>query len=390
MRSFDISIPSLRLYSGAGSLQRIPDELRRLGCRRAVVFCGRSLARHPTALPEVRAALGEAYLATFESVQAHSPTDAVLAGARTLRECDADVAVAVGGGSAIVTARAASIVLAEGREPRELCTRRGADGKLTSPKLPAPKIPQLVITTTPTTAMPKAGSAVHDPETGERLAMFDPKTRAGAIFIAPSLLATAPVDLFRNASLNALAMAISGIEADRANPTADALLRHALLLLANWLPRLGSVQEDAEARMQLVHAAILCGQGTDFTGGGLVTALGHSLGAKAHVDNGVVNAILLPHTMRFNAEAVGSRHANVLGPLREGAPSRAVGAAGDAVAGVRSLLQGLGTAATLRAIGVERSAFEPIASHAMNDWSLANNPRPVTHDDILQVLDAAW
>lgn len=388
MRSFDISIPALRLYSGAGSLPRVADELRRLGARRAVVFCGRSLARHPTALAAVRAALGKAHAGTFDKVQAHSPADSVLAGAAMLRECGADAAVVVGGGSAIVTARAASIVLAEGREPRELCTYRGKDGKLASPKLLAPKIPQLVIPTTPTTAIPKPGSAVHDPVTGERLAMFDPKTRASAVFLEPDLLASASVELFRSASLNALAMAISGLESQRESPTADALLRHALLLLARWLPQLPSA--DAEARLQLVHAAILCGQGTDFTGGGLITALGHSLGAKAHVDNGIVNAVLLPHAMKFNEPEAGQRHAEVLSALQDAAGARPDGAAAGAIGAVRSLLQALGAPGSLRGIGVERSAFDAIASHAMNDFSLSNNPRRVTHEDILQVLDAAW
>jgi alcohol dehydrogenase class IV len=389
MRSFELSLPPLRLHSGTGCLGRLQDELRRLGCKQALVFCGRSLALHPTAMAEVRAALGDAYAGTFEGVRAHSPTDSVMAAAGMLRERKADVVVAVGGGSAIVTARAASIVLAEGRELAELCTRRSADGKLVSPKLLAQKIPQLVIPTTPTTAMPKPGSAVHDATTGERLPLFDPKTRASAIFIEPFLLATAPVSLFRNASLNTLAMAVSGLESERASPTADALLRQALLLVARWLPKL-EAQDDSEARMQLTHAAVLCGQGTDLTGGGLVTALGHSLGAKAHVDNGVVNGILLPHTMRFNADIARARHTDILAPLQEAAASRAFGDGVDAVGAIRSLLQACGTPLTLRAIGVERDAFDAIVSHAMHDPSLPNNPRPAAREDMLQVLEAAW
>lgn len=390
MRSFELSIAALRLHSGPGSLQKIPDELRRLGCRRAVIFCGGSMSRHPTVLPELRAALGDACAGTFDRVRAHSPTDAVMEAAQLLRECDADAAIAVGGGSAIVTARAASIVLAEGRTPRELCTSRAADGKLTSPRLLAPKIPQLVAPTTPTTATPKAGTAVHDTVTGERLAMFDPKTRASCIFLDPALLATAPVELFRSASLNAIAMAVSGLEADRESPAAVALLRHALLLLAKWLPRLISGDDDANARIQLVHAAILCGQGTDLTGGGLVTALGHSLGAKAHVDNGIINAILLPHTMRFNAPAVGSRHAHVLAALQEAAGPRAGADGMDAVGAMNSLLAAIQATASLREIGVAREAFDAVAAHAMDDWSLSNNPRKVTYDGIRQVLEAAW
>ena len=67
--------------------------------------------------------------------------------------------VAVGGGSSVVTARAATILLGEGRDVRELCTRREADGRLVSPKLAAPKLPQWVVPSSPTTAYAKAGAA---------------------------------------------------------------------------------------------------------------------------------------------------------------------------------------------------------------------------------------
>ncbi|MDO9435944.1 iron-containing alcohol dehydrogenase family protein [Hydrogenophaga sp.] len=388
MRSFELSIPAMRLHSGAGSLQKVSAELRRLGCQRAVIFCGGSLSRHPTLLLELRNSLGNAYAGTFDRVRAHSPTDVVMEAAQMLRECGADAAIAVGGGSAIVTARAASIVLAEGRTPRELCTVRGDDGRLTSPRLLAPKIPQLVVPSTPTTATPKAGTAVHDSVTGERLAMFDPKTRASCIFVDPALLATAPMELFRSASLNAIAMAVSGLEADRESPMAVGLLRHALLLLAKWLPRLVSRADDAEARIQLVHAAILCGQGTDLTGGGIVTALGHSLGTKVDVDNGIVNAVLLRHTMQFNAKATGSRHAHVLSALQEAAGFQTAGT--DAVGAMQSLLESIDAPTSLRAIGLGREIFDAVATHAMMDWSLGNNPREVTHEAILQVLEAAW
>ena len=61
---------------------------------------------------------------------------------------------------------------------RDLCTTRGPDGRLSSPKLLAPKIPNWVVPSTPITAYAKAGTAVRDPDTDERLALFDPKTRA--------------------------------------------------------------------------------------------------------------------------------------------------------------------------------------------------------------------
>ena len=107
--------------------------------------------------------MGERCAGIFSGVRAHSPAPAVAEAAQRLRRLEADAVVAVGGGSAIVTARAASILLAENGDLRELCTAMDERWLAAQPKLAAPKLPQLVIPTTPTTATVKAGSAVLDP-----------------------------------------------------------------------------------------------------------------------------------------------------------------------------------------------------------------------------------
>lgn len=379
-----------RIFSGEGSLRHLAAEVRRAKASRIAVFCGRSLAAHPTALHALRDALGELQVGVFDGVQAHSPANSIVAAADWLRSVGADGIVAFGGGSAIVSARAACIVHAEGASPRELATRRDAEGRLVSPRLLAPKMPVFAVPTTPTTATPKAGSAVHDERTGDRLAMFDPKTRVRCIVVEPSMLQTAPADLFVSASLNTLTMAISGLEGEHDNDFSEAFLRHALELAVDWLPRLMRPASSLEARMHLVHAAILCGQGTDLTGGGLVTAVSHSVGPESTAANGIVNAILLPHAMRFNAQSVPHRQARILAPLRTWASKAEAIAGTSAIGAVSAFLQSLQLPSTLREVGVGPQRFEAIATHAMNDWSLRSNPRQVAHADIVQLLrDAA-
>jgi alcohol dehydrogenase len=158
MRSFRHIVPPLRLYHGSDSLEFLGRELERLGSERAVVFCGASLAREGAVLDLVRAAMGARCAGVFTGVAAHSPLPEVEAAARELQRLRADAVVAVGGGSAIVTARAASILVAEQGDARRLCTARDAGGALRSPKLLAAKMPQLVLPSTPTTATVKAGS----------------------------------------------------------------------------------------------------------------------------------------------------------------------------------------------------------------------------------------
>ena len=391
MRTFRHVTPPFRVYYGEASLQQLAPELERLRCRRAVVFCGRTIAQHDEALGLVREALGARYAGVFDGVKAHSPLPAVLAGAEALRALAADAVIAVGGGSAVVTARAAAILLAEARDISELCTQFPRGKPPVSPKLARPKLPQLVVPTTPTTAYAKAGSAVFDPALGQRRALFDPKTRAVSLFIHPALALTAPMALARDAGVQALAMAVQGLESNSRDPLADALLLHALRVLAANLSALMRQPQAAETRGQLMLGALLAGHGSDYAPPGLASTLAHVVGARFHLENGVTNAIVLPHAMRFNASATHERVAliaealgSTLGGLGEDALAAATGA-------LEALCAELGLPRRLRDTGVTPEALPQLAHDAAGDWFLHQNPRKVRDEsDILEVLQAAF
>ena len=185
--------PELRVFHGRDSFAALKRELERSKCRRAVIVCGRTIGRSE-ALASLKGALGELVAGVTTSAREHSPVSGVIEATDALRASDADAVIAIGGGSAAVTSRAATILLAEGKPIADLSTRRLPDGKFESPRLNAPKLPIFVVPTTPSTAFAKAGTAVHADD-GARLALFDPKTRARAIFIHPDFVRTAPPQL---------------------------------------------------------------------------------------------------------------------------------------------------------------------------------------------------
>jgi alcohol dehydrogenase class IV len=389
VRSFQHITPPLRVFSGPDSLGSLRRELERVGSRRAVIFCGSTLARPGSPLDLVRSAMGDRCAGLFAGVRAQSPLPSVEAAAQEMKRLEADAVIAVGGGSAIVTARAASILAAETGDARSLSTSKDEKGQLKSPKLLAPKVPQLIIPTTPTTAMVKAGSAVFDPAARERLALFDPKTRAQSIFIHPELIKSAPRELLVSAGLDTLALAVEGLTSRSGDPISDALLMHALRLLAVHLPK-RPLHENPSVRSELVLAAVLCGQGTDYTGAGIATVLGHAIGARHEVQNGIAKAIVLPSALRFNADAAKPGLQKI---------ATALGVAGSeeeplvtVVANALEAIFGeLGIPRRLRDIGVPRQALHGMAMSGMGDWFLRGNPRPVRDAaELLQVLEEAW
>ena len=387
--SFQHATPAFRTFCGPEALKSLPRELARLGAERAMVFCEPAIAHHhPDALARVESALGDRFAGRYEGIDEHSPLPAVQEGRSALHRARADAVIAVGGGSAVVTARASTILLAEDKDIRELCTRRGDDGRLISPRLSAPKLPQWVVPSTPVTAYAKAGSAVRDPSTQERLALFDPATRAKGIFLDPDMAITAPVRLAQSSSLNAFSMAVEGIQSLVNDPLADALLVHALRTLVEWLPRLIDAPEDPAPRLQLMIAALLSGQGSDFVGGGLAQALSHAVGPRSSTANGVAEALLLPYVMRYNAPVTASTFTLIAGALDA---SLASGAREDAaVAVVERFLLAVGVPRYLSEVGISRDALSDVVAHTVDDWALSNVPRPASGDDLMLLLEEAW
>jgi alcohol dehydrogenase class IV len=386
--SFQHLAAELRLFHGPDSLAALARELKRCGLSKAVVVSGRSVGKSP-AMALLRDALGSALVGECTTVQSNSPVPGVEATARMLAELKADAVVAVGGGSAAVTGRAAAILLAEGRPARDLCTRRLANGEFDSPRLNAPKLPQFVVPTTPSTAFVKAGSAVHDPATGERMALFDPKTRMKAMFLHPEFLRTAPTSLVESASLNTLSTAVEALESPRCDPVSEALLMHALRLVGQHL----HACDDLGARERLALAAVLCGRGTEQTGGGLASVLAHAIGHRSEVSNGIVNAIVLPHVLRFNmleiAETVAKIGDSIGGTAAPGASQQAVFDA--CVTSLERLLGQLDIPHRLRDIGLKEGDLPHIAKAAMGDWFIKRNPRRVSDAaEVQSILAAAW
>lgn len=386
MQSFQHVTPPLRLYQGEDCLRHLGRELERLDSRRALVVCGGTISRDPVLMEALRSAMGDRLIGVFAGVKPHSPAPAVEDAARELQRLEADAVIAVGGGSAIVTARAASILLAERGDLAALATSVDERGRLTSPKLLAPKLPQIIVPTTPTTAMVKAGSAVLDPIGHRRLALFDPKTRAQSIFVHPAFALSAPRDLVVGSALNSFTLALEGLTSRSGDPLADALLMHGVRLLARHLS--GASLDEAAVRAELILASVLCGQGTDHTGAGMTTALGHIIGSRHHVDNGIVTAVVVPHALRFSAEVTQPGLAKIATALDAGGGEPLVE---TVIAAICRVFDALGTPRRLRDIGVPRDSLPGLAAGALGDWFLRGNPRPVRDAAELQrVLEAAW
>jgi alcohol dehydrogenase class IV len=116
--------------------------------------------------------------------------------------------------------------------------------------------------------------------------------------------------------------------------------------------------------------------------------LGHALGTLTHIDNGLANGILLPHTMRFNAPVTQQRLTKVAEALGEQRSGQSVEAA---IRAVENLVTSVNVPPRLRDVGVLHEDLRRVAQAAMEDWFLHLNPRPIVNEEVLmEILEAAW
>ena len=372
----------VRVHAGPDSINRLPDELERINAQRPLVVCGNSVAEKTDLVDRVKNALGSRVPEVFSGGRTGSPLTSVLEGVAFAKKADADCVVAVGGGSAVVTARGITILLAENGTAQELCTQYPDGSPPVSPRLMAPKIPNFVVLTTATTAVTRAGTALIDPESGHRLELFDPKTRPVAVIWDDQALLTASPWLCLNATASCFTGVASALQGADLNPLSESDLLEALRLLLTNLPLVHSQPDNPAVRLNLCAAAFLYNRATDAGAGGalgVVTALAHSLYTRfPECGHGDAYAILTAPGMRFNAgqnAEAQARFAKAMGIESDGLENGDVAAhAADAI---EDLFTQLGLPTRLSEVGVHQDGISQIAEDAMTDFGLHRNVRKI-------------
>ena len=124
---------------------------------------------------------------------------------------------------------------------------------------------------------------------------------------------------------------------------------------------------------------------------GATHAIAHQIGGALDLPHGLLNAILLPHVMRFNAETHADRYLDVAGALGIATGGLdPITAAERAVERVERLSRALGIPSGLHEVGVDPADFDTFARNALRDAYIATNPRPVSEDDVHRICIAAY
>ena len=390
----------VRVYSGQCALGNIKAEVARNRARRAFIVCGRSVSRKTPLIGRIRERLGELYAGCYDEMEKDSPLAPVLAARDAARAAEADLVIAVGGGSVIQATRVVVILLAEKGDVYQLCTQYPEGRPAQSVKLLQPKLPIINVCTTPTSAMNRAGSGVKDPNADHRLEFFDPKVRPVAVYWDGEALLTAPPSLALSSSVSVYWRSITNLSAVDMNPLVEGDRAQAYRLAARALSRVTD-PADGGARIEMCAAAFLHNRDQD-DGGTNVTrnwvnrvvyAFATALFNRyPHIGQGEANAALTPHVMRklgYRNPREMAQLASLLGVCDSG--MRAEEAPARAADHLAQVFAKLGMPARLRDFNVPEDGMLAIVEDSMKNFNADPKREFLEHrEELLSVARACW
>ncbi len=257
-----VSYP-LRLHAGFSALSQLETEVKRQNAQRAFVVCGRTVATKTNLFERIRDQLGPRYAGVFDAMDKDSTWPAVEQGTAAARAADADLLIAVGGGSVIVGTRVIAVLLGEQGDPFELMTQYPEGQPAYSPRLMAPKPPIINVVTTPTTAMNRAGSGLKNDDLDHRMEYYDPKTRPVALFWDAEALLSTPPELIRSTATTTFSGALRALGSREMNPLVEGDRQQAFQLLYRSLLKIMAEPDNAALRIDLCTAAFLENRAAD-------------------------------------------------------------------------------------------------------------------------------
>jgi alcohol dehydrogenase len=383
---------SAKLLSGRNALEHIPYELSVLGCKKPMLLSDRVLEKFG-AVATVTDAMHQSEVtpaAHFLDIPADSAVAVVNDAARAYRAAGCDSLIAVGGGSVLDTAKGVSMLISHGAD--DLMTLMGCESMDRGNHVPFVAIP----TTAGTGSEATMVAVINNPDKKLKMEFISHFLLPDVAVLDPRMTATLPPKTTASTGMDALCHAIEAYTCLQRNPASDGYAVSAIEIIRDNLDTAVTDGKNLDARLAMANAAYLAGASFSNSMVGLVHAIGHALGGVSRVPHGDAMTILLPHCMQFNMDTVGDLYGRLylhLGGYEAFISAKTEDYGKLSVQTVRDMTaryhEFCNLPITLSQAGVKREDFPAIARAALNDGAMIVNPKQVTFDDVMSILDAA-
>ena len=372
-------------YFGPGAREVLPQEIKRLGLKKAFVSTDKDLIKFGVA-DKVLSVLDKAGIpyVVFSDIKPNPTVSNVNAGVKAFAESGADFILAIGGGSSIDTSKAIGIIT---NNP-EFSDVVSLEGVAPTQKKSVPII--ALPTTAGTAAEVTINYVITDEVNEKKMVCVDPNDIPAIAIVDAELMYTLPKGLTASTGLDALTHAIEGLITKGAWEMSDMFEIKAIEMITRYLETAVFEPTNAEARNGMAVAQYIAGMAFSNVGLGVVHGMAHPLGAIFDIPHGVANALLLPIIMEFNAPAALDKYVEIAKAMtvyKEGMSQEE--AARAAVDAVRALSVRVGIPQHLSELGIKESDLDKLATAAISGVWKPGTPREVTKEIILDLYKKA-
>lgn len=363
-------------YHGKGAINAVVEEIQARNAKKAFVCSDPDLVKF-NVTAKVTNLLEKANIPfeLYTNIKPNPTIENVQTGVKAFKNSNADIIVAVGGGSSMDTAKAIAIIATN----PEFADVRSLEGVAPTKNKCAPII--AVPTTAGTAAEVTINYVITDEEKNRKMVCVDVHDIPVVAVVDPDMMSTMPASLTAATGMDALTHAIEGYITKGAWELSDMFHLKAIEIIARSLE--AAVANKEEGRKDMALGQYVAGMGFSNVGLGIVHSMAHPLGALYDTPHGIANAIILPTVMEYNADATGEKYrdiAKVMGVKNVDDMSLA-DARTAAVNAVKRLSEAVGIPTTLRGI-VKEEDLDFLSESAYADACRPGNPKDTSVADI--------
>lgn len=310
----------------------------------------------------------------FSDIVPDPPIAKVISLVQQIVQIKPEVIFAIGGGSAIDTAKAARYFAQKGNqivvdEFIVIPSTSGSGSEVTSV------------------------AVVTDTDKNSKYPLVDSYLIPDKVLFVPELLLSCPPNITAHSGLDVLTHAIEAYVAKGATGLTDSLAIQAIKLVFKHLEDCYKDGNNLKARIAMQEASLMAALAFQNAGLGLVHAVSHQLGGCFHLPHGLINSIVLPHVITLNAKQfdIKQKYADI---AREMGWITKTDAASSGLLAlnreIKALRQRLGCQDNLISCGIEASLFAEQLSvcveQVYNDFTYTGNPVEVSKKELVEVL----
>lgn len=384
-------LPSRGIVYGINALSELPNLIDEMGCRRVGVVTVEPLLNSEI-LKKIKNILKDRICVIFGESMEHTPAESVFKAREAIAENKADIIISLGGGTVTDTGKATRFLISRRinkiEQLESFVTRKDSQANKNISSYQTP-LPQIAIPTTLSGSEFTDSVPITDAHLVKRLYVYRDMIPTFVI-LDPEATFETPDRLWLSTGIKAIDHAVEQIYAKEPQEITTALSYRALELLFKNLPESYLHPSDIEVRKSCQTGAFMAIFGIMNISLGLSHVIGHQIGPKWAIGHGITSCLSMPAVLEFNLPYSLDAQAKMAAVVGLGADKTKEQAALEFARQLKLLIKNLNLPSGIHEVRKNRDDFPQIAEHILEDPLLKANPRPISYEDIITVLNNAW